>query len=315
MESVDAGQLVESAPKTGPFPAPSDPILETNNPTEPTRGEQKLTSVRPEIRQEDQELFNKTKARIEKTPDELRVKIEKLRETNARIVVDYRNRKGMDMDEKTINQLNSGIRSAENGIRIAEDKLRFLRPRDKTDIEYRLKVQNELASLILDNTPNGLPLRFHGTSIYNAEHIIKDGELSSSVDRLDIETSYDLSGQISVTKPDTVRTTLSYADSITENYQLPAGCIFVMLPKSAEDAQRGDSMLMSNVSFKENPQKLFAVLASPEMLSKVKEWMTQSGLDAHKVFDHFAFIDQLKQVKQNINSGLIKLEDVAGYKV
>lgn len=294
---------------------PLKPTLETLNLTELIGKEQKLASAQSKVAREDQELFEKTKARIEKVPDDRKTLIKEIEKRNVRAIADYKQRTGRDLDEERVNDLNKSIRAVENAIRIAEDKLRFLRPKNKADIEYRLKVQDELSPLILKNIPDGLPLRFHGTPIYNAEHIIEAGELSSSGARLGVETSHDTAEGISVTKPETIWTTLSYLEKDNENYQLPAGCIFVVLPKSAEDAQLGDSMIMLNVYFRENPQRLFGVLASPEMLPKVKEWMTQSGLDSNKATNYFAFVDQLKQLKQNISNGSVKLGDIVGYQV
>ena len=66
---------------------------------------------------------------------------------------------------------------------------------------------------------------------YNRE----DGEISSSVDRVGSSTSYDVSDQVSVTTKNTIETTVQGYAGLTGNYNLPAGCIFVILPQDENE--------------------------------------------------------------------------------
>ncbi len=178
-----------------------------------------------------------------------------------------------------------------------EQELFFLRPRQQEDIEYRNRQYNNFADEIRKLTSQNIPLRFHGCPIYTAKEIIESGEISSSVDRLGIMTSYDSSGQISVTTSDTISTTINgYSGLLDNEYFLPAGCIFVVLPKDEEDAKAGNSMLMGNVNFKESPDRLVAIISTPENMNRIIYWTTENNIDSDKVFTYDGFVEYLKSM-------------------
>jgi len=197
-----------------------------------------------------------------------------------------------DVDKKEIrlNIARQNIARRQNALNIITDKLRFIRPGNEEDTIYRGRQYDEFSKKIENLVSDDLPLRFHGCPIYTAERIIFAGELSSSVDRLGIETSYDVSDQVSVTTRKTIETTVrGYAD-LAENQSLPAGCIFVLLPKDEMDARAGDSMLMGNVNFKQNPERLYAIITTPENFERVCGWCNANGVSSSKVYDYDDFI-------------------------
>ena len=49
-------------------------------------------------------------------------------------------------------------------------------------------------------------------------------------------------------------------------------------------------MLMENVSFKENPDRLFAIITSSENIENIKKWSQESGIDISKIHDFDGFI-------------------------
>ena len=180
---------------------------------------------------------------------------------------------------------------------IYEQELSFLRPRQQEDIEYRNRQYYSFSDEIKKWIPSNAPLRFHGCPIYTAKEIIESKEISSSVDRLGIMTSYDSSGQISVTTSDTISTTTkSYAGLLDNEYFLPAGCIFVVLPINEEDAKAGSSMLMGNVNFTEAPDRLIAIISTPENMDRLTYWTTENNIDSEKVFTYDGFIEHLKSI-------------------
>lgn len=192
-----------------------------------------------------------------------------------------------------------------NAVKQITDKLEFLRPENEEDKSYRLRQYDEFPGIIEKTVPDDLPLRFHGCPIYTAKHILQEGEISSSVDRIGIATSYDVDGQVSVTTKDTIETTIRGYTDLTGDYNSPAGCVFVLLPKDEEDAKAGQSMLMGNVSFKEEPERLFAVITSPENSSRVKEWSQESGVDITKVHDFDSFIRIFDKQKDNTQKNVL----------
>lgn len=205
----------------------------------------------------------------------------------------------IDKKEARLKIAQKTISSRKNALAQIEDQLEFLRPSDEKDMEYRLRQYDEFSKKIKDLVPEDLPLRFHGCPIYTAKHIIESGEISSSVDRLGVETSYDTEGQISVTTKDTLDTTIHGYTHLSENF-LPAGCVFVLLPKDELDAKAGDSMLMGNVNFKQEPNRLYGIITTPENIERVSQWAKVSGIDLSKIHDFDEFAKLFEKQKDDI---------------
>ncbi len=181
-----------------------------------------------------------------------------------------------------------------NLVRLARE-LDILRPSSAQDVEYRLRVQHELPGHIKDALPADSPVRFHATSLLATEGIVKTGELSSSVDRTGSASSYDTADQVSATMPDNVEISVeSYLGLTNRNMCLPAGCLFMLLPKDADEAAAGNQQLMDNVYFKKNPKQLVGVLTSDENLPTVRAWFVENDLDPNKVQEFFQGVALLK---------------------
>lgn len=203
----------------------------------------------------------------------------------------YENIKNSDIDRKEtrLSLAANNVSRRIYALNIIEEQLAFLRPANEEDISYRLRQYGEFSRIIRDIVPEDLPLRFHGCPIYTAKQIINTGEISSSVDRIGFETSYDTEGQISVTTKDTIETTVQGYAELIGNYCLPSGCIFVLLPKDEQDRESGKSMLMGNVNFKEEPARLFGIITTPENIEMVSNWCEVNNIDASKVHDYDSF--------------------------
>ena len=188
--------------------------------------------------------------------------------------------------------------SINNGRFVLEGQLEFLRPMLPGDKDYRLRVLKELPDLLKNVNPN---LRFHGTPIYNARSIISSGNISSSEDRIGVKTSYDTIGFISVTMPGNAWITVERYTGLRElDFQVPAGCIFVIKASSRDT----DPLIMENVDFRDSPKRLVAVLASPEMIGRVQGWLSAAGmspslamefLNSHKEADTVKFEDSFNK--------------------
>ena len=205
----------------------------------------------------------------------------------------------IDKKEARLKIAQKTISSRKNALAQVEDQLEFLRPSNEKDMEYRLRQYDEFSKKMKDLVPEDLALRFHGCPIYTAKHIIESGEISSSVDRLGVETSYDTEGQISVTTKDTLDTTIHGYTHLSENF-LPAGCVFVLLPKDELDAKAGDSMLMGNVNFKQEPNRLYGIITTPENIERVSQWAKVSGIDLSKIHDFDEFAKSFEKQKDDI---------------
>ena len=146
-------------------------------------------------------------------------------------------------------------------------------------------------------------LCFHGTTIYGAEGIINSGEISSSVDRNGVASSYDTDNQVSVTVLKTLETTIDgYAG--LEDAELPAGCVFVVTPKDEEDIKSAkNSMMIKNVNFKEDPSRLVAILTTEESAFLVRSWCRNNGIDEKVVLTYEQFLDKQKELNEMKDRG------------
>ncbi len=230
----------------------------------------------------------------------LNKRIEVAKSNLEQAIKNYESIKTSDIDrkEKRLEIASHSIIRYSDLLKKLEIQVNLLRPKNPEDMLYRNRQYDEFSKKIGENLPDNIPLRFHGTSLCNVKNILSDGELSSSVDRLGFETSYDVSNQVSVTTKKSIDVTIKgYADLL--DFDMPAGCIFVLLPKDEEDAKAGDSLLMRNVNFKNEPDRLYAIITTPENIEIVKEWCIASNIDQTKILDFDNFINKLNYENQN----------------
>lgn len=169
----------------------------------------------------------------------------------------------------------------------------FKRPRIKEDIKYRrikkITFEDDLKQVL----PQDCDLCFHGTTIWNTEKILKSKNISAEIDRVGKnEDVLDMSGKISVTTINNIWFTLQgFAD--LDNFDYPAGCIFVMSPKNKEEIKSSkDKNIINNVDFGKEPNRLKAIITTPENIQRVKTWLEESDLNISDniVFDYDNFI-------------------------
>jgi phenylpyruvate tautomerase PptA (4-oxalocrotonate tautomerase family) len=205
----------------------------------------------------------------------------------------------IDKKEQRLEVAKNIIQRKEYALEQINNKLEFLRPSTNEDMEYRLKQYNEFSKQVKLEVPDNLHLCFHGCPIYAARNIIKDGEISSSVDRVGIETSYDTSDQVSVTTKNTIETTVQSYTGLAGDYNFPAGCIFAILPKDENEIKTSEkNMLISNVSFKENPERLYSIITTPENIESVTKWAEKANIDLSKIHDFEGFIQEIRKQKK-----------------
>lgn len=178
----------------------------------------------------------------------------------------------------------------------AERKGKFIRANDPEDVEYR-KRQLEtfcirLQSLITETSE----LRFHGTPIYFAEEIIRHGNISSTADRFGgYIRSTDLPGEISVSDINKLSRTLDFfMDMTAYDRCLPCGCLFV-LRGNDQSAEQREASVMNAVDFFEDPDRLAAVVTTPENQKRVKCWMKISDLPDELVCTFDEFLESIQK--------------------
>jgi len=176
---------------------------------------------------------------------------------------------------------------------------KFKRLENKEDVKYRKRqkafFENELKKVL----PNDCDLCFHGTTIWNTEQIIKSGEISAQVDRVGLSKDVlNTPGQIYVSTINNVWYTIKYFADLW-NYKYPAGCIFVIKPKSKKELKSAiDKNLIDNVDFKLNPKRLKAIITTPENIQNVRNWIKESKLkiNTDAVVDYQQFINNIKSI-------------------
>ena len=185
-------------------------------------------------------------------------------------------------------------------IQTITEELPFIRPNDPNDIAYRDYWRGAFPDMLRQNVPEGLDLRFHGTTIAKTKAILASGGIFSSVDINDgYRTSTDLSGQISTTCIETVQRSLEgwFTDMGAYIRSLPCGCLFVLNPRTQEDQNLKQYDSMESVNFREHPEQLRGIITSPENISRVQEWLLEANLNPALVYDFEGFIKQMNYEK------------------
>ena len=172
-----------------------------------------------------------------------------------------------------------------------KDISQLLREPQREDIEYRIRQFEEFPSQIAKKIADDKMLCFHGTTIVGAKNIMRTGEISSGADRFGRSTSFDPPGKISVTNKDTIDTSVRQYMRLIDDFCYPAGCIFVISAKNKEEYQNLSSgWMIDNVSFKNEPERLVAVISTPENMGRLKQWENEGGIDTSKIMDFDSFI-------------------------
>lgn len=123
----------------------------------------------------------------------------------------------------------------------------------------------------------------------------------SQEDRLGINEIFDDAVQISVTTKDNLYITTQGFVNLTPNFNLPAGCIFVVTPKDLNDEESGRFMQMDNVRFKNDPDRLVAVISTPENLVSIQTWLNNSGFSSAKAIDYDGFVKSIDRFIASVN--------------
>lgn len=189
------------------------------------------------------------------------------------------------------------LKEDEYELKTFEEKSSFLREPTKEDFTYRWQQCTEFSQKVARFADESEMLCFHGTDIFGARHILESGQISSGADRLGRATSYDPPGRISVTNKDTVYTSVDHYMNLTGNFLYPAGCLFVVKPKDKAEYDQLSSTgwMIDNVNFKDNPDRLVAIITTPENIERINDWAQKSNIDTAKIMNFEGFIKRCKE--------------------
>jgi len=192
------------------------------------------------------------------------------------------------------------------GFKKSDEK--FKRNRNAEDIRYRKVQLVTFEKRLIQTLPQDCELCFHGTPIWNAEQIIKSGNISALIDRIgEKENVLPNPGKISVSTIKNLWFTIKYHTELY-NYDYPAGCIFVIMPNGKDEIKSSqEENIINNVYFEKHPQRLKAIITTPENIDLVKQWIAQSELniDTDVVVDFERFIINMKDKYQQETSKTI----------
>ena len=237
--------------------------------------------------------------------------------SNEKILLEHLRKDYEKMQESDSSKASSEYKKIHNQISMLEYMIKqhelelgFIRPNSLEDIEYRNYQANNFVKKLkeIQGLPDRLDLRFHGTQIYLAEQIIKDGKISARADMNEyLEEQAFKKETIWASNIESVGWTVKSFTNLTDyERKLPCGCVFALLPKDKEDANLGEDILYA-VDFRKNPQQLYGIFTSPENIQRVKEWMRNSGFDPDIVYTFEGF---LKTVKKDTKRRFVEKVDV-----
>ena len=207
------------------------------------------------------------------------------------------------------------ITDGKNRISKIRSSMEFMRLPSKEDDDNRAKLMKEFAPLVNEFISDENPIVFHGTNnIGIVREILKSGGLFTPEQR---GISYEsFATQIDVTYKKNIKTTCEFADAGKDSF-LPYGAIFAFLPQKDEEekvfATNSSSEVengVAGVNFREEPNRLIAIITTSENIDRVKTWCHEYGHDPEKVFTHEKFIDFCKEklAPQNIVEDKIENE-------
>ncbi|MDO5561429.1 MAG: hypothetical protein Q4G02_01500 [bacterium] len=191
------------------------------------------------------------------------------------------------------------IADAKRSLRKAEARVEFMRLPPDNDGKYRIKVMTEFPKLVKELAPSELPLVFHGTNdIGTVRQIIKTGGLLTPEQKGESFTSF--ATAIDVTSKTNIRVSCEFAEPGDHSF-MPYGAIFAFLP-SPEEVDNvnatGESSEVFNgvdgVNFKNEPDRLYGIITTPENIERVKAWCEEYGWSKEKVFTHDEFLKMME---------------------
>ena len=190
------------------------------------------------------------------------------------------------------------INTSNHRIRVLQSALDNIREPKEIDMMERIDIRNSFAEEVSKVMPDDVPVLFHGSKMIGiVEDIIRSGGLLSPKDRHMEYLSFTTG--IDVTTKNDISTTLEFADT-SEPFVFPYGAIFAFYA-AEEDYDRvlsNKGSLLAGavhfVSFREEPERLLAIITTSENIERLKKVATESGIDENKIITHQEFLDLCK---------------------
>ena len=212
---------------------------------------------------------------------------------------EIKNNPNIDKKELRLNIALKGVLRASRVLeRTLEERLYLRIGNDEVEKEKNDIYENFTRELRNNNNLDP-DLCFHGCrDIATVLKIIESGELSSSSDRLGYETSYDVEDQVSVTTLESLDITIQGYTGLNNSSSSRAGAVFVVTPKNEDEIESSRRLLIGNVDFKNNPDRLVSIITTKENKPLLVEACTLSGIDVSKVYTFSEYLEYAKRVSK-----------------
>jgi hypothetical protein len=223
-----------------------------------------------------------------------------------KVINDLKSQILVTQNERTLVRLNRLLKDSERILRHHKNIIEYMRlPKNDKDKVYRRNVGEKFATIIKQTIPDNFPIVFHGTGyIGTVKQIIKSGGLFTPEEKGESPTSFAM--LIDVTYKNNIKTSLQFADT-TEPY-MPYGALFAFSPQDNEidhvisTGESGEVLNgVNGVNFRNNPDRLYAIITTPENIDRVKKWCADYGWDEEKVFSHNGFVKHIKNFVKTSN--------------
>ena len=95
---------------------------------------------------------------------------------------------------------------------------------------------------------------------------------------------------------------------LVDDFYYPAGCIFVVTAKDQEEYKNLPSgWMICNVDFRKNPERLVAIISTPENMERLTQWANEGEIDSSKVMDFDKFIRIQNNEKINTQTNIFNM--------
>lgn len=201
-----------------------------------------------------------------------------------------------------------------------QERLKYVRPHDEEDMKNRRELLTKFRDAVRDLYPDGYPIAFHGCcDLGRIEKILKSGGLLTPEERgVDFES---FATGIDVTYKVDIGVTCEFAEpEVRGEKHMPYGAIFAVRPKEDEIENvvgtKGREVMngIGSVKFREEPDRLIAIITTKESAETIKNWCRQYGIDESKVQTHKQFLEkqaeELNEQEDDRNTRMWRYENL-----
>lgn len=194
------------------------------------------------------------------------------------------------------------ISTLESEIRLARDPI-------QADMDERKRLQINYAETIKQTIQNDVPVFFHGVrSCGSVQFIIESGHLGYTCEQK--SSSFTASGKFDASTVSCCYETIDGYIGLGNNKHLPAGCMFVILPKDDKEQKRAREPNIIGVEtlyFNKEPERILAIASTNENIEYLRSLLKSNGYSQELAcsFDEFPNIYK-EYVKKRENA--IKME-------